>query len=174
MAFLFGPRVLKHCAQGHVVQMAWRTCPRCTGNAAPRQGAGREMVDQTVVFGAPAVRAPEPAAAPRPEWVALLVGSSGPASGREYAILPGRWKLGRAPREEAGFQLVAVPDPSMSRDHFALEAGVAAVVLRDLGSTNGTHVNGSRVERQILAEGDTIRAGETSFRVQLSLGRASS
>jgi hypothetical protein len=170
MAFLFGPRVLKHCAQGHVVQMAWRTCPRCTGNAAPRTPAGRDMVDQTVVFGAPAVRAPQPVAAPKPDWVALLTASAGPAAGHDYAVRPGRWKLGRAPREESGFQLLAVPDPSMSRDHFALEAGVAAVVLRDLGSTNGTFVNGSRVERSILAEGDQVRAGETTFRVQLSLG----
>ena len=61
----------------------------------------------------------------------------------------------------------------MSRDHFALEAGVAAVVLRDLGSTNGTHVNGSRVDRHILADGDLVRAGETSFRVRLSLGSPS-
>jgi hypothetical protein len=174
MAFGFGPRVLKHCAQGHVVQMAWRTCPRCTGNAAPQKPAGRDMVDQTVVFGVSPVQAPERVAAPRPDWVALFSASAGPAAGHEYAILPGRWKLGRAPRVEDGFQVVAVPDPSMSRDHFALEAGVAAVVLRDLGSTNGTHVNGSRVDRHILAEGDVVRAGETSFRVQLSLGRPSS
>ncbi len=170
MAFLFGPRVLKHCAQGHVVQMAWRTCPRCTGNAAPRKPAGRDMVEQTVVFGAPAVRPAEPAAAPKPDWVAHLAAGSGPAAGHDYEIRPGRWKLGRSPGEEAGFQLVAVPDRSMSRDHFALEAGVAAVVLRDLGSTNGTHVNGSRVDRHILAEGDLVRAGETTFRVRLSLG----
>ena len=67
-------------------------------------------------------------------------------------------------------QLVGLPDPSMSRDHFALEAGVAAVVLRDLGSTNGTFVNEARVERHMLAEGDMVRAGATSLRVRLSLG----
>jgi pSer/pThr/pTyr-binding forkhead associated (FHA) protein len=58
----------------------------------------------------------------------------------------------------------------MSRDHFALEAGLAAVVLRDLGSTNGTFVNNTRVERHMLAEGDIVRAGATSFQVRLSLG----
>jgi hypothetical protein len=174
MAFGFGPRVVKHCAQGHVVQMSWRTCPKCTGNAAPEKPAGREMVEQTIIFGAPPVRAVEPvAAAPKPEWVVLLSGCSGPASGRDFEIRPGRWKLGRGPKDEAGFQLVALPDPTMSRDHFALEAGVAAVVLRDLGSTNGTFVNDSRVERHILAEGDVIRAGATSLRVRLSLGGAS-
>ena len=131
------------------------------------------MVDQTVIFGAPASRAPEPAAAPRPEWVVLLTGCGGPASGREFEIRPGRWKLGRGPREEAGFQLVTLPDPGMSRDHFALEAGLAAVVLRDLGSTIGTFVINARVELHMLAEGDIVRAGETSFRVQLSLGARS-
>ncbi len=171
MAFGFGPRVLKHCAQGHVVQMSWRTCPRCTGDAAPQMPAGREMADQTVIFGVSPLRTSEPAAAaPKPEWVLLLSGCSGPASGRDFEIRPGRWKLGRGPREEAGFQLVTLPDPSMSRDHFALEAGVAAVVLRDLGSTNGTFVNDVRVERHMLAEGDMVRAGATSLRVRLSLG----
>lgn len=134
---------------------------------------GRDMVDQTVIFGAPPPRASEPAAAPRPEWVLLLLGCAGPASGREFEIRPGRWKLGRGPREEAGFLLVVLPDPSMSRDHFALEAGLAAVVLRDLGSTNGTFVNNARVERHMLAEGDIIQAGATSFQVRLSLGSAS-
>ena len=170
MAFGFGPRVLKHCAQGHVMEMSWRTCPRCTGNAVPQKTSGRDMVDQTVIFGAPPVRAPEPAQAAKPNWVAHLSASAGPARGAEFEILPGRWKLGRGPREESGFRLVTVADPGMSRDHFALEAGVAAVVLRDLGSTNGTFVNGSRVDRHILAEGDLVRAGETSLRVRLSLG----
>ncbi len=152
------------------MQMSWRTCPRCTGSAAPQKPAGRDMVDQTVIFGAPPPRAPEPVAAPKPSWVALLSASAGPLAGRQFEIQPGRWKLGRSPGEEAGLQLVTVPDPGMSRNHFVLEAGVAAVVLRDLGSTNGTFVNGSRVDRHILADGDQVRAGETTFRVSLSLG----
>jgi pSer/pThr/pTyr-binding forkhead associated (FHA) protein len=41
------------------------------------------------------------------------------------------------------------------------EAG--AYVLEDLGSTNGTLVNGRRQERARLSDGDTIRAGQTTL-----------
>jgi S-DNA-T family DNA segregation ATPase FtsK/SpoIIIE len=126
------------------------------------------MTDLTIVDGAPPELEPiQPVA--QPSWVARLSATTGPAAGQAYEIQPGRWKLGRSPREEAGFQLVAVPDPGMSRDHFALEAGLAAVILRDLGSTNGTRVNGAKVERHMLAEGEVVQCGQTAFRVQLAL-----
>jgi pSer/pThr/pTyr-binding forkhead associated (FHA) protein len=99
--------------------------------------------------------------------VVRLSATAGPVSGKTFDLKPGRWKLGRAPKDEAGFEKVALAEPGMSRDHFALEAGKAAVVLRDLGSTNGTYVNGSKVERHILKEGDVIQAGSTALRVTL-------
>jgi len=39
--------------------------------------------------------------------------------------------------------------------------------IRDLGSTNGTFVNGERVESRILSDGDVIRVGVSSFRFHL-------
>jgi len=166
MPFGTRPKAVKHCPEGHVMQMSWRTCPRCTGRTPQDAQPGRDMVDLTIVEGAPPPpAAPPPVSAHR--GVALLVAESGPAQGKEFEILQGRWKIGRSPRTQDGFELVAIKDPGMSRDHFALEAGQAAVVLRDLGSTNGTLVNGSRVERHILQEGDVVRAGETSLRVRL-------
>ncbi len=168
MLFGLRPRVLKHCPAGHVMQMTWRTCPRCSGRGATDETPGRDITERTVILGAPPAPAPVVEVAP-PTWVALLVVERGPLAGREIEIPPGRWKLGRSPRAEAGFELVALADPVMSRDHFALEAGVAAVVLRDLGSTNGTFVNGTRLERRILQEGDAIGAGESVLRVRLAL-----
>ena len=126
------------------------------------------MTEMTMIFGAPPVERAEAPVRP-PDWVALLTAASGPESGRRIEVKPGRWKLGKAPREEPGFAVITLGDPFLSRDHFALEAGVAAVVLRDLGSTNGTFVNGDRIERHILREGDLLRAGETTFRVSLSI-----
>jgi hypothetical protein len=151
------------------MEMSWRTCPRCTGRSPDRAITGRDATDLTMVDGAPVAtaRAPEPAH----RGVAVLVVESGPAAGGELEILPGRWRVGRAPHAEAGEQPLAIADPGMSRNHFVLEAGVAAVVLRDLGSTNGTLVNGGRVERHVLAEGDVVRAGGTTIRVRLFLKR---
>jgi hypothetical protein len=168
MALGLGPKVLKHCPEGHVMQMTWRNCPRCSGRGAPAEVAPRDMADATVVFGAPPVAAPAPAPPP-PAWVARLSVERGPLMGRDLEIPTGRWKVGRAPTAEAGFEILTVPDPSMSRDHFVLEAGVAAVVMRDLGSTNGTFVNGTRLEHRVLKEGDVLGAGHTTMRVRLSL-----
>ena len=164
-------KVIKHCPQGHEMPMSEAVCPRCSGGRVPREvaPAGRDMADATMIFGAPPVVLPEMKPVRRPDWVLLLTARSGPEKGREIEVIPGRWKLGKAPREEAGFTLITVPDAFMSRDHFAIEAGVAAVILRDLGSTNGTLVNGSRTERHILREGDEVRAGETTFKASLSL-----
>lgn len=162
------PKVIKRCPQGHPMQMSWRTCPKCTGRAPAAVDSARDMTEQTMIFGAPPVARPEPEPVRAPDWVALLAAATGPEAGRKVEITPGRWKLGKQPREEEGFQCVTIRDGFMSRDHFALEAGVAAVILRDLGSTNGTFVGTDRIERHILREGDTIRAGETTFRVSLA------
>ena len=165
------PKVVKHCPEGHAMEMTWRTCPKCTGRKSRDEVKGRDMTEQTIIFGAPPVsRSVAAATAPAPpSWVALLEGTNGPVTGRAFEIQPGRWKLGRAPREEPGMQLMVVGDPGMSRDHFALEAGVAAVILRDVGSTNGTFINGQRIERHILTDGDLLRAGESTFVVRLAL-----
>jgi len=164
MAFGTGPKVLKHCPEGHVMQMTWRTCPRCTGQKARDEVAGRDMADATVILGASPVKAPPP---PPPDWVAQLVATAGPAAGQTFDVKAGRWKFGRAPKAEAGFEAVPIAEPGMSRDHFALEAGKAAVILRDLGSTNGTFVNGQRAERHILKDGDVIQTGGSAFTVRL-------
>lgn len=151
------------------MEMAWRSCPRCSGGRPAEAAPARDMTEMTMIFGAPPVEREAPAAPVRPEWIVCLSATTGPAAGRKVEAMPGRYKLGRAPREESGFTVVAFGDSGMSRDHFALEVGVAAVILRDLGSTNGTFVNGSRVERHILSPGDSLRAGETIFRVELNL-----
>jgi len=163
------PAVVKHCPAGHVMQMAWRTCPRCSGERPRDEAPARDETEATVILGAPPVARPASAPAPPPTWVALFVAVSGAEAGRRIEIQPGRWKFGKAPHEDPGMTLVPLRDTFMSRDHFALEAGTAAVVLRDLGSTNGTFVGTDRIERQLLRDGDTLRAGGTTFRVSLSL-----
>jgi hypothetical protein len=160
------PKVVKHCPEGHVLEMAAASCPRCGWQrASGLRVEARAMTEMTLILGAPAAAPPPPE--PEGDWVLRLEVVAGPATGHRYDIAVGRWKLGRAPREEAGFERVAVPDPGLSRDHFRLEAGVAAVILVDLGSTNGTFVGSSRVERHILREGDLVRAGGSSFRASL-------
>jgi serine/threonine-protein kinase len=56
-------------------------------------------------------------------------------------------------------------DLLLSREHFLIEHQPPLCHLVDLGSTNGTKVNGLRVERVQLREGDIIAAGDSQFAV---------
>jgi serine/threonine-protein kinase len=59
-------------------------------------------------------------------------------------------------------------DRFFSRHHCLLEIAPPQCFLRDLGSTNGTFVNGIRVETAHLKNGDRIQGGETVLEVQVS------
>jgi hypothetical protein len=61
---------------------------------------------------------------------------------------------------------IPINDPSASRRHAQISVENGAVYLTDLNSTNGTKVNGRRVERQRLGHGDLITIGTTSFRFE--------
>ena len=58
-------------------------------------------------------------------------------------------------------------DGYASSHHSAIVARGADRVLRDLGSTNGTHVGGRALSAErVLAPGDVVRVGETEFRYE--------
>ena len=60
---------------------------------------------------------------------------------------------------------VVLPDRTVSQHHCRVEPSEGDVVLRDLGSTNGTWLDGARVGRQSLRSGSVIRLGRTILRV---------
>jgi hypothetical protein len=84
------------------------------------------------------------------------------SDGRQYTIAIGSTTIGRG--EQATMRL---PDVGISRRHARLDYDGAQVVLTDLGSTNGTLVNGQRISAVALNPGDMIQVGTTTmtFRV---------
>jgi serine/threonine-protein kinase len=56
-------------------------------------------------------------------------------------------------------------DMYFSRIHFMIEVNPPYCFLMDMGSTNGTHVNGKRVSKVYLTDGDRIQAGHTVMQV---------
>jgi hypothetical protein len=56
-------------------------------------------------------------------------------------------------------------DAKCSRRHAVLEAGPQGIAVRDAGSANGIYVNGTKVERSTLKEGDVVRLGEVQLTV---------
>lgn len=72
-----------------------------------------------------------------------------------FRIMPGHVKtMGRAPRAD-----FVVDAALVSRLHCRLAAGAAEIEAVDLESTNGTYVNGRRVDRGTLRHGDRLRVG---------------
>ncbi|HEY8297698.1 MAG TPA: FhaA domain-containing protein [Candidatus Baltobacteraceae bacterium] len=57
-------------------------------------------------------------------------------------------------------------DPSVSRAHAIIETDAGWPVLHDLGSTNGTFVNGERISSQRLENGDVVAFGNTQLRFE--------
>jgi hypothetical protein len=61
---------------------------------------------------------------------------------------------------------LVIHDSRISRHHARLQARRGTLVLTDLGSTNGSRVNGARVDEVVLGEGDRIELGDTVLVVE--------
>lgn len=89
----------------------------------------------------------------------LLKTSEGTDAPFVFRIPPGRIKtIGRAPGAD-----FIVDATLVSRLHCRISAGVGELQVEDLDSTNGTYVNGARVERAALRTGDRLGVGDVEF-----------
>ena len=118
------------------------------GMATPRQTAP----EPAAMPGAAPAPMPVPAAG-RPAPVACQLTDK--ASGKTWRIACDSTVIGR---DEAHADLV-LGDSNVSRRHAELTRNATGWRIDDLGSTNGTRVNGMRVSEQDLANGDTITMG---------------
>lgn len=88
-----------------------------------------------------------------------VVAAKGHQPGQEIDVRAGA-RLGRAQTSE-----VSIDDSYASAAHARLYPRAGAMFIEDLGSTNGTFVNGRELTRPLqLAEGDTVRIGDTELR----------
>jgi len=119
---------------------------------AREAAAGEQVPDTgTRLFEIPVVRGPDVMIEVRePNQAARRV----PASGAPI-------RIGRAPDCE-----IVLRDSRASRRHARLAARGGVLVLTDLGSTNGTRVNGHRISEVVLGAGDRILIGETTLTVE--------
>ena len=111
---------------------------------------------QTMIYRAPVpvpgVDDDAPPAPAEPEVVTLTV------AGHKQEVTSPRLVLGRSRACD-----VYVADLNVSRRHAELRQEGATYWIVDLGSTNGTVVNGKRVERERLRDGDRITLGSTEI-----------
>jgi len=95
----------------------------------------------------------------RVEVLAKLAIVEGPDAKKDVPFIGIRMCLGRAPNLE-----ISLSDIAVSRRHAEFIRGNDGVLLRDLGSGNGTLVNGLPVTEQILTHNDLITVGATKLR----------
>jgi hypothetical protein len=105
---------------------------------------------------------PPEAIAAGESFAAKLSFESGPFTGRIIALPNQMVTLGRAPDND-----VVVADPATSGRHGRIEVRAGSFWISDLGSTNGTLVNGEPVIEKQLADGDLIAIGQNTIRFTL-------
>ena len=87
-----------------------------------------------------------------------LLGLSGPLRDSIFALPISEVPVGRDPGN-----LLAIPDPSLSRHHCVILPSENGFSIRDLDSRNGTYVNGIAVKEGALHHGDQISVGDSVF-----------
>jgi pSer/pThr/pTyr-binding forkhead associated (FHA) protein len=103
---------------------------------------------------------PEPVPEPSPRERAVLIWD-----GRDVALDQEVFVIGRS----SGCDIV-VDDPNVSRRHAEVRRLGDGYSLVDLGSTNGTEVNGQRVGETSLMNGDVIGVGTTRLTFERRIG----
>ncbi|MDP3498990.1 MAG: sigma 54-interacting transcriptional regulator [Myxococcales bacterium] len=100
-----------------------------------------------------------------PTMERLTVGSvrvvGGPGEGPEVALGAGPLVIGAG----EGCGLRVANDPGVSRRHCSVELGPHALLLKDLGSRNGTWFSGARLEHGAIAPGALVRIGSTTLQL---------
>jgi pSer/pThr/pTyr-binding forkhead associated (FHA) protein len=81
---------------------------------------------------------------------------------KEFIIGDRSQIIGRSPETD-----IRIPVSDVSRSHCEISATGKKVMVRDLGSSNGTFVNDQRVSDAVLKPGDRIRVGPVQFTVQI-------
>jgi hypothetical protein len=121
------------------------------GAAADNEADARPRVDQTAVFVVPAVESPR-----------ATLREVRPDGSSQSFVVDGRpLTIGRGPDNGLVLQ-----DGRVSRHHARIYGRQGALLLADLGSTNGSWVNDRRVQEIALGEGDQIRIGDTVLIVE--------
>ena len=135
--------------------------PAVEPQAASEPFAVEPSARETPVRQSSRIGPPSPPAAPKPNEQTLLVVLQGAARRPMLSLAGGEAVLGRDPSCS-----LVLDDPLISPRHASVSWDGAAWVLTDLGSKNGTFVNGARVKRQALRPGDAIQLGTVRLAFQ--------
>lgn len=170
---LLGRRSVRTCLRSHPMVAQWSFCPQCP---SPLTSPDDRMIAPPPVVGgfvsrnlATVLRRPAPldgAAAvpiahPAPPVDDVLVTLVPVEPGGLQVVVrrPGA-SIGRDPAGD-----ICIDDPTVSWEHARILTRDGAPAIVDLGSSNGSYVNGERVDQSLLLTGDSVQFGDAGFRV---------
>lgn len=140
-----------------------RTPPPPPPPPPPAASAGYAP-EATAMMAIPEMPPPPPTPTPEPvgSTVVLamprLIAMDGDEQVHEFVLKPGQTSIGRSPKNN-----IQVPEDGVSRQHAQVNFGNDGYHLKDLGSQNGTSVNGQRVTDHVLVDGDIVQVGTQKF-----------
>jgi pSer/pThr/pTyr-binding forkhead associated (FHA) protein len=142
------------CTQcGHELPDDARFCSAC----GTPVGAGEQDVNVTTAaidIGAFDQTAQIEGVPELPTGTGMLVVVRGPNAGSRFLLDRDTTTIGRHPDSH-----IFLDDVTVSRRHAEVERSDGDLSVRDLGSLNGTYVNGDRVESRLLTSGDEVQVG---------------
>ena len=133
-----------------------RPAPAIYGSALDPEGPDATLVKAPAAGPEPPAWGREPTHVLPRARLALL---DGEAVAREFPVKPGISTIGRLPQSD-----IHLPTPDVSRRHAQLVFGEDGCTIVDLGSENGVVVNGARIARHLLVDGDVVQLGKQRLR----------
>src|SRR5215212_6510466 len=100
--------------------------------------------------------------------MARLIYKNGPNAGSAIELRNGLNRIGRNPAND-----IQIMDVSISSAHCEMHVSDLGIAFRDVGSTNGSFINGQRVTKEILTAGKTLRLGSVEFNVEIPIANIS-
>lgn len=119
-----------------------------------------DSLDGTVFNNVGAIR---PGEVPEASYEVRCILKSKDGELRKFRFSTTQITIGRADSD------ITLADPLVSRRHAEIERVKDQLMLKDLGSTNGTFVNKERVNLHILKESDVVRVGNTAMRIGVAV-----
>ncbi len=122
----------------------------------------RELLDDMLAINAhPAVQISHYIQGIIDEQLVYIISNLATGASKRFYSKDGLWTIGRDPRQSD----IAIADRRLSRCHAALQyIAKQGFIISDLESTNGTYVNGEKLQRvYALRDGDRIRIGSSLF-----------
>lgn len=156
LQFMMKAGAAQRAAEGRVHATPVGPAPVAIGSPAPLQ----PIVQTGPTPGFQPAPAPQATiVAPVPSTLSL-VPISGPLLGQRFAVA--------APLEvgREGSGLAVHGDQQASRRHALVSPAPDGLALTDLGSTNGTFLNGQKITNAVAKRGDTVTIGASTFRVE--------